>query len=180
MEDPGARTAVGALTSLLGRVRDRTTWRSLPVALVVVAAVGLAGDRGLAWHRERSVVADGSAAIEAATAEVNGLIDVSSTTSRADLDGLVAGATAGFRDELQKQAGALRKALSSNHVTATGRVVSAGVVQLTDGRATVIVAAAGSVRNARTRRAEPRNYRLRIDLQDNAGRWLVSGLEFVS
>ena len=180
MEDPGARTAVGALIALGGHVRERTTWRSLVVALVVVGALGTAADRGLAWHRERSRVDDGSAAVAAATAEVNGLVDVSSATSDGDLDVLLAGATAGFREELQGQADALRKALKSNHVVATGHVVSAGVTQLAGGHATVIVAAAGSVRNTQARRAEPRNYRLRIDLQDDAGRWLVSGLEFVS
>jgi Mce-associated membrane protein len=180
VEDPGTRTVVGALTARLGGVRGRASWRSVLAAVVVVGLVGLTGERALAWQRERALVGDGRAAVAAATAEVNGLIEVNSATSSNDIGQLVEGATAGFRDELQAQAGALRKALNQHHVTATGKVVSAGVVQLDGGRATVIVAAAGSVRNKQAQRAEPRSYRLRIDLRDDAGRWLVSGLEFVS
>jgi hypothetical protein len=44
----------------------------------------------------------------------------------------------------------------------------------------VIVAAAGTVENSGTNAAEPRNYRLRVDLQKDGDRWLVSGLEFVA
>lgn len=180
MEDPGTGTVVGALTARLAHARERTTWRAVLVALVLVALVAVAGERALAWQRERSRLDDGSAALAAATAEVDRLIGVSAATSAGDLRALVDGATAGFRDELRSQAGALGKALRTNHVTASGKVVSAGVVRLADGHATVIVAAAGSVRNTQTRRAQPRNYRLRLDLQDVADRWLVSGLEFVS
>ena len=70
--------------------------------------------------------------------------------------------------------------MARNKVTATGKVLSTGVVKLEDGRATVIVAAAGTVENAKTTEAEPRNYRLRVDLQQDGDRWLVSGLEFVA
>lgn len=180
MEDLGSGTVVGALTARFAHARQRTTWRSALVALAVVALLGLAGERALAWQQERSRLHDGAAAVAAATTEVDRLIGVSSATSADDLRDLVDGATASFRDELQSQAGALTKALRTHHVTATGKVVSAGVVKLADGNATVIVAAAGSVRNTQTRRAQPRNYRLRVDLQDVADRWLISGLEFVS
>ena len=58
--------------------------------------------------------------------------------------------------------------------------LAAGVVKLADEQATVIVAAAGTVKNKSTKKAEPRNYRLQVDLQEVDERWLVSGLEFVS
>jgi len=156
------------------------SWQVGLLALVVVALLAVAGNRGLAWQDERQLATDEKDAAAAATAEVEGLIEVSGATSEEDLDKLLDGATAEFRAELEAQADRLRKALSKNKVTATGEVLSAGVVKLEDGRATVIVAAAGTVENTKTAEAEPRNYRLRVDLQQDGDRWLVSGLEFVA
>lgn len=161
----------------LGR---RVSWRTGLVAVIAAALLVFAGERALAWQHDRQRVTDESDAAAAATAEVEGLIDVSVSTSEEDIDKLLDGATAGFRDELENQADGLRKALTENEVTATGEVVSTGVVKLEDGRATVIVAATGTVENKQTAEAEPRNYRLRVDLQQEDERWLVSGLEFVS
>jgi Mce-associated membrane protein len=150
------------------------------VALVVGGLLLVAGQRGLAWRDDRRLLDDEKEAASAARAEVLGLIGITEATSEQDLQQLLDGATAEFRTELEGQAVRLRKALSKNKVTATGDVVSTGVVKLEDGRATVIVAAAGTVENTQTAKAEPRNYRLRVDLQQDDDRWLVSGLEFVA
>ena len=156
------------------------SWQTGLLVLVVVALLVVAGQRGLSWQDERQRATDEKDAAAAATAEVEGLIQVSGATSEQDLDKLLDGATAEFRTELEAQADRLRKALSKNKVTATGEVISTGLVKLEDGRATVIVAAAGTVENDQTAKAEPRNYRLRVDLQQDDDRWLVSGLEFVA
>ncbi|WP_377325619.1 hypothetical protein ACFJIY_11115 [Pimelobacter simplex] len=149
-------------------------------ALLAVALLVLAGQRALAWQDERGRVDDLAAAASAATAEVEGLIDISGSTSDADMEKLLAGATAGFRKELEEQAERLTKALADNEVKASGEAVSTGVVKLDGDRATVIVAAAGTVENKQTKAAEPRNYRLSVDLQKHDGTWLVAGLEFVA
>ena len=154
--------------------------RRLLVGSVLTALLVVVGERGVTWQEQRQRVSDAKAAASAATAEVRGLIGIGGSTSKADLDDLLDGATGQFRAELEAQAGQLRKALVANKVTATGDVVSAGVVDVEDGRATVIVAAAGTVRNSKTAEAEPRSYRLRVDLRSDGGRWLVSGLEFVA
>lgn len=154
--------------------------RTAVVVLVAVVLLLVTGQRALAWHDERAQVTDGKDAVAAASAEVEGLIDISSATSDADMEELLAGATAGFRTELEGQADRLQQALTENAVKASGDVVSAGLVKLAGDRATVIVAAAGSVQNKQTKAAEPRNYRLTVDLQRVKGDWLVSGLEFVA
>lgn len=166
--------------SRLTSLTSRMTWRSGAVVLVVAALLAFSAERGLAWQDERSRVSDEKAASAAATAEVEGLIDISGSTSEADMDRLLEGATAGFRSELEAQAERLKKALSDNAVKATGEAVSTGVAKLDDDRATVIVAAVGTVANKKTKAAEPRNYRLQVDLQKTDGTWLVSGLEFVA
>jgi len=150
------------------------------VALIVVGVLGVGGDRALAWKDARARVADGKAATAAAATEVEGLIDISGSTSEEDVAKLLDGATAGFRSELAAQADRLRTTLSKNDVAATGKVVSAGLVELADGRATVIVAAVGSVKNKSAAKPEPRNYRLRVDLEQDHDRWLVSALEVVA
>ncbi|UUW90716.1 hypothetical protein [Pimelobacter simplex] len=148
--------------------------------LLAVALLVFAGQRALAWQDERGRVDDIAAASAAATSEVEGLIDISGSTSEADMKKLLAGATAEFRKELEAQAERLTKALADNQVQASGDAVSTGVVKLAGDRATVIVAAAGTVQNKQTKTAEPRNYRLSVDLQKHDGDWLVAGLEFVA
>lgn len=148
--------------------------------ILVLALLALAGWRGLAWQDARDRLSDEKAAAAAASAEVEGLIDISGATSDADMARLLDGATADFRSELEAQADRLQKALAANRVEASGEAVSAGVVELDGDRATVIVAATGTVRNKSTRAAEPRNYRLKVELVRSDGDWLVSGLEFVA
>lgn len=180
MEDLGTGSAGSAMRQRLAALREQVSWQAGLLVLVVFALLFVAGERGLAWQRERQLVTDEREAAAAARSEVEGLIQVSGATSEQDLDRLLDGATAEFRTELEVQADHLRQALSKNEVTATGEVVSTGLAKLEDGRATVIVAAVGTVKNKQTAKAEPRNYRLRVDLQQDDGRWLVSGLEFVA
>jgi Mce-associated membrane protein len=161
-------------------LRARLSWQAGAVAMIAVVLLAVGGERALAWQDQRDRAADEKDAAAAATAEVEGLIDISSSTSEEDIAKLLEGATAGFRSELEAQADRLRKTLSENKVAATGEVVSTGLVKLEDGRATVIVAAVGTVKNKQIAKAEPRNYRLRVDLQQDDDRWLVSGLEFVA
>lgn len=174
-----------AETTDLSLERRRTALPTLGPGLVattllVLALLALAGWRGLAWQDARDRLADERAAAAAASAEVEGLIDISGATSDADMAKLLDGATADFRSELEAQADRLQKALAANKVEATGEAVSTGVVDLDGDKATVIVAATGTVQNKSTKAAEPRNYRLEVDLVRSEGDWLVSGLEFVA
>lgn len=171
---------MNAATSLVGSLRLRLTWQSTVVAVTVLVLLLIATERAVAWQDERQRVADGRSAIAAATAEVQGLIDISSSTLEEDMTALLDGATAGFRSELEAQADELHKALADNNVKATGEVVSAGLVTLTGRRATVIVAASGTVQNKANKEAEPRNYRVKVGLQKVDDEWLVSSLEFVA
>lgn len=156
------------------------SWQVVALGIVIAALVAVAGERALAWREHRDRLADETAAVAAAKAEVEGLIDISGSTSEDDMARLLDSATAEFRDELEAQADRLQKALADNEVEATGEAVSSGIAKLDGERATVIVAAVGTVRNKQTKTAEPRNYRLRVDLLRTDGTWLVSGLEFVA
>lgn len=153
------------------------------LAVTCVALLALAGwavHSGLQVRQLRAEDSGRQEAARAAEAEVLGLISVSSATSEADIEELADGATASFRSELEQQSKALREALRGQRVTSTGSVASAGVVSWSPSRARVIVAAKGSVTNRAVKGAQPRSYRLQVDLRKVEDRWLVSGLEFVA
>lgn len=163
-----------------------TTRRAVPAlpavaaALLLVALAAWAAYSGLQLHDARAEDQGRKNAARAAEAEVVGLITVSSATTEDDLKRLADGATADFRSELEEQSKALREALQGQQVTSVGTVASAGVVSWSPSRAQVIVAAKGSVTNKAAKDAQPRSYRLQVDLRKIDERWLVSGLEFVA
>lgn len=156
--------------------------RRVLVVLGVVIAVLVAGAvvSGLQVLGDRADQKGREAAARAAERQALALVSVSARTTDEDLEGLLDGATDAFRDDVEKYAGAFRKAVREGAVTATGSVSSSGVVSFTEDRARVLVAARGTVRNRTSKKAQPRSYRLQVDLERVSGRWLVSGLEFVA
>lgn len=147
------------------------------VALILVA---IAAQRCWAWREQVDLASGRDAAAAAASAEVTKLISVSAADSKQAFDELLSGATAGFRDDLRAQASQLQKALSASSVKSEGTVVSAGVTKASKDRASVIIAATGTVSNTSTSGAERRDYRIKVELSRIGDRWLVSALEFVA
>lgn len=161
-------------------LKPRFRVRAFGAVLVVLVLLALGVQRAYTW---KGIYDDNEArtsAIDAASAEVVGLISISGSTSESDLNALLEGATAEFRDELQSQADRLLSELRKNDVDASGSVVSAAVSAFDGNSATVILAASGTVDNKQTATPEPRNYRLQVTLVKRGERWLVSGLEFVA
>lgn len=153
---------------------------ALIAALLGVVLAGWAIHTGLQVRELRAEDHGRGDVVRAAEAEVIALISVNSKTTEADLEQLADGATGSFRSELEEQSKALRAALHGQQVTSTGGVASTGVVSWSPERARVIVAARGNVANKSAKGAQPRMYRLKVDLRNVEGRWLVSGLEFVA
>jgi Mce-associated membrane protein len=150
------------------------------LAVLIAAAIAVAVLQAREW---RDAVAREQAredVMAAAEEEVLGLITISARTTDEDLEALIAGATAGFRDDLRAQADRLREEVVDNEVVATGDVVSVGVSSLNDDNATVLVAARGTVDNRNAGRPEPRSYRLEVTLDRVGDDWLVSALRFVA
>ena len=93
---------------------------------------------------------------------------------------LLDGVTDGFRADFAEQVADFTSTIRRQKVTSTGRIVSIAVDTVNDDSASVLVAASGSVANRRASKPEARHYRLRVDLLEVGGHWLVNGLEFVS
>jgi len=160
--------------------RVRRSKKVLVVVVVAIALLTFAGQRAWSWQSQISDQGQRDAAISAASAEVARLISVSATDSDAAIAELLAGATASFREDLQKQATQLQQALVANKVDADGTTVSAGIGRFVDDQATVFVAATGTVSNAGATAPQNRDYRVKVEMQKVGDRWLVAGLEFVA
>lgn len=157
---------------------DTAVSLTLIAALVALVSFGTAqavGARQDSVHRSER-----AAALKAAEAEVLALTQISASTSDASIQKLIAGATDDFQAQLQDQAEAFRSAVAKSKVTSTGSIAAGGVTSFDDDRATVLVAATGTVKNVKTSAPSPRTYRLSVRLKKVDGRWLVAGLEFVA
>jgi Mce-associated membrane protein len=119
------------------------------------------------------------AAVAAASDEVSQLLTLSKSTATQVLHRLLDGATAGFHDQLEKQAKAFQQTIVKGKVVSKGSIASAGLAGVKGDTAVVVVAAKAVVRNASSRKAGARNYRLTVTVQQVGGHWLVAGLTFV-
>ena len=178
-------TAPTELSAGETRVGDGRTSRSALVvravlAVLVAAAIVVAVLQALEWRDAMAREQARKDVIAAAEEEVLGLITISARTTDEDVEALIAGATASFREDLRAQADRLRKEVVDNEVVATGDVVSVGVSSLEDESATVLVAARGTVDNRNAGGPEPRSYRLEVVLDRVGDDWLVSALRFVA
>jgi Mce-associated membrane protein len=180
MSDTMTEPATTSPDSTAGATLLIQRWREIAAGVALAALLAVTGWRGYTWWHLDHQQSDRASAISVASAEVTSLISINASTSQADIDTLLSRATSDFKSQLGKQSAKLRAALSSNKVSATGSVISAGLVSYGDDKASVIVAATGTVKNKSTAQAQPRNYRLAVSLQKTGGAWLVSGLELVS
>jgi Mce-associated membrane protein len=161
---------------------DRALTRSVAVAALAVLLVGLAV---LAFLQTLSIrhyddlEARRTAAVNAASDEVIALLTVKHATATSDLKRLLDGSTAGFHDQLEKQATTFRKALTAGEVTSTGSIAAAALVTMSGDNAVVGIAAKATVKNKASPKGEARNYRLTVTVVKVGDHWLVSGLTFV-
>jgi Mce-associated membrane protein len=148
--------------------------------LVVAALIAL----GTVWYFQvRDANADGQrrdAALAAARQEVVNLTSVDKDSAQQSIQHLVDGATGDFRDQFSQQAQAYQQMVTDSQVASSGKIVESGVVSIDDKTAVVLAAATATVKNKDAPSGEQRVYRMRITLQNESDRWLVSKLEFVA
>jgi Mce-associated membrane protein len=118
-----------------------------------------------------------AAATEVATAFVNIRYD----DAQASIDQVKAGATGAFREQYEKSTGGVIEVIERNKSVMTGEVLWAGVVDVDEDSATVIVATSGTVANKQTGdKPVARSFRLQLELVKEADAWLTSDLQFVA
>jgi Mce-associated membrane protein len=154
--------------------------------LVVVLLVGAVLGGALSWrtHADRADAATRQErygeVLAAADAEVTAFVNMRYDRASASVEAVAEGATGEFRDHYVQSAAQVVRVLRRHESLMTGRVVWSGVTAISPERATAIVATTGTVSNTRTDGARrPREFRFRVTLVRETGRWLTSDIEFV-
>lgn len=118
--------------------------------------------------------------LAAARAESEAFINIRYDDAQASIDRVAEGATGEFRDQYASSSERVVKVLQKNESVMEGDVLYAGVVDVDRDSATVITATTGTVANKQTdSQPEERDFRLRLELVHEDGRWLTSALEIV-
>jgi Mce-associated membrane protein len=166
--------------------------RSLPrstialfVATVLLACVCIVGGV-MAWRtheaRERAQVEQEryGDVLVAATDEAEAFINIRYDDLQGSVDRVTDGATGSFKKQYSKLQEGVLEVLKREKSVMEGEVLWAGVVDVDQDSATVIVATSGTVANQQSNNQPvARTFRLRLDLVLEDGKWLTNDLQFV-
>lgn len=175
------RTDVAETSVDESRPVSRRVWITIAVLAVVTAALVALGV--VYWvqvgdNAQRDE--DRAAVLDLAGRQAVALTSVNPDNVEDQTELLLANSTGEFRRQFDAASPTFGKVVAEGKVHSKGRVAEAGVVSLSDDKAQVLVALNSTVRNTETDKDEPRNYRLRVDLEKEADRWLVSNMQFVA
>lgn len=150
----------------------------------VVPGVGVDVGRGkveavpLAGELEQRRTAD---QIEAATKMANAFVNFNYKEAAGSIAAVKSMATGTFLKQYEKGAADLEKLATEAQSDMVAKVVWAGLVAGDEDTATVIVATSGTVTNKTTNfQPEARNYRIRLEMALEDGRWLTNDLQYVA
>lgn len=132
------------------------------------------------WRAAAEVEDRDSEVLNVASTMAANLVTLSQGTAEADLARVVAGTTGDFRDQFVSATDGFGSLLSQGGVDSTGEVKSAGIVESSDGRSTVLAAVTSTVKNNEAPEGEIRVYRMKLTLESVDDHWLVSNVEFVA
>lgn len=133
-------------------------------------------DRG----RSETEQARYAAVLDAATTEVEALINIDYRDAQSSVDAVAAGATGDFAEDYDSSAPGVLAKLAKHRSVMEGTVVWAGVSRIGADEATVLAATTGTVANkASGDQPVARNYRIKVGLVLEDGAWKTSTLEFV-
>lgn len=160
-------------------LRSHRAWIATAFVVALVALAVLSILQLLSWHDHDKLDDRRHAAVDAAAKEVVALLLISDRTAAADLEEVLAGATAKFHDQLEQEAKSFKRTLANGQVTSVGNVLAAGISALHGDHAEVAVAAKATIKSAATPKGQERTYRLAVTLDHVDNRWLVSGLKIL-
>ena len=152
---------------------------ALAAVLAVLSAVLAVQQRGHGQHRQRLEDAR-AAAVRAARQEILNLDGLSAATIDRDLGRVLDGASGTFGTEFRKSQANLKTIITTQKTVSSGTVIAAGVVRADEATATVLVAVDRRVKDTSNAQGVVAHDRWQLDLEQHAGRWLVTELQPVS
>lgn len=119
--------------------------------------------------------------IAAARAEAEAFVNIRYDDAQASIDQVADGATGEFRARYTSSSDQVIEELQESRSVFEGEVLHAGVLHVDEDSATVIAATTGTMASRQTdNQPVRRDFRLRLELVHEDGRWLTSDLQSVS
>lgn len=159
--------------------RRSVPWSSLVLGLALALSLGVAGWMGLqVYDDDRQDNARRQATAAAQTYAVQ-LTTYDHTTLEQDFARVLANSTGAFRAQYTAASESLRALIVRFKGTATGEVLSTAVVSSDTDQAVVLLFVDQTVNNAQTKEPRVDRSRMRMELEKQDDRWLISDLELV-
>jgi Mce-associated membrane protein len=154
------------------------TWKAA-VIILICAFIGASGY--MMWQRHETTERNQRTANFAAGAR-QGIVNMFSldfNRAKEDVQRVVDSSTGQFRDDFQQRAKDFTTVVEQSKVVTQGTVNAAAVQSIDGNSALVLVAASSRITNAAGAKDEPRNWRLKVTVTDDAGQYKMSKVEFV-
>lgn len=167
------------------RTGIRRRWLSWPrlvagvLVALTVAVVATGVVFGLQVRSNRSEDTRRTEAVDVARQQAINLMTVNSENVDSQLNGLLDGTTGAFRREFEGVRDVFAQVVRTGEIDSKGVVDQAGVASLDEHSARVLLALTSTVSNAEQPQAQPRRYRIAVELERESDRWLVTKMEFV-
>jgi Mce-associated membrane protein len=159
------------------RPRVRSAFAAGLIGLVTVA--GLAGWLGYRAHDSRHAAIERNQYLQVGRQAALNLTTINYTQAEADVQRILDSSTGTFHDDYQTRAKAFIEVVKQAQSQSVGTIAEAGVVSESDGRADVLVAVTVKTSVSAAREQEPRNWRMRMTVQETDDGMKVSNVEFV-
>jgi Mce-associated membrane protein len=154
------------------------TWKAA-VIILICAFIGASGY--MMWQRHETTERNQRTANFAAGAR-QGIVNMFSldfNRAKDDVQRVIDSSTGQFRDDFQQRAKDFTTVVEQSKVVTQGTVNAAAVQSIDGNSALVLVAASSRITNAAGAKDEPRNWRLKVTVTDDAGQYKISKVEFV-
>ena len=152
--------------------------RILLLALVL-ALVGLLVWQAMAWRDNRADDKLRSEAVAVAKAQVIDLTTLDSESVESKLKALGGRTTGDFKSQISQISATFADVVRSSKIEASGVVDKAGVSDLDEQSATVLVASTSTVKSDGQKKPVVQTYRFKVTLDRTDDSWKIDGMEFV-
>jgi len=149
------------------------------IVLAAIAAVAFTLVKGEDKADEKRKAAEKEAR-SVATEVVVAMTSVNPKDLNSNLETVKENSTGDFKDQFEGQREAYIEAVKEAGVSASGAVVSSGVVSSSSGQVVLLLAVSSTVRNEAVPDGDGRAYRMRVTVSKEDAQWLVSSLQLVA